>query len=683
MIKQVSKEIATPQFVTTAYKPGENDERYEQLKEAVRDLAAGQHDLHQRLEALVSVVAGIKDGNSTPAADQVSSESPAADPGTAFVPQRATRSWRAQTKRAAGFVLRHTLGTARRIWDAASPDPLWADQVVLRISGTAVNLPRLAVVQIVDEHIVDERSPDTDSVRQALSRQTDKDFACVVWHPENGACVHETSTGEVVRANYSTAKQLARALDIDYLWTLPSRVSDLPATFVETGRLLLGSEPLPFIRFERFQESAERALFWIIPELWRGDEGIDLEALDRLAQRLPERLLGKVVGHHGGYSLAPTQPVESWSRKIARRGGAYFVSARQAPRIFDHRLATLVECARSRPSEQTSVLFVIDTPLTGGVEETVATMADIFGDLGRLLVVNLAAPDDLSARRWRQLARLLPHVYSLPELFATEFFIDGLAYLIEAYKVRDLLYFSSEDAKTDQVAKLHQRFPAVHIVDHAADLPLELDLKPFDPALFTAARIADIRQHLAISNDTVLVTMVCDLIPSKRPEDFLALAHRCRDDERFVFLLVGEGSLLASLGDLNRCFGLRNLRLEPPSRPLAEILAASDIVCSTAESEPSPRTIVAALALGRPVVAPATGILPELLNDGPCGLVATEPGNLDDLEIAIRQLVTMSRRRELGAHGPKVAARVPGREALVETCRQVLSLPEVVGASAS
>ncbi len=51
------------------------------------------------------------------------------------------------------------------------------------------------------------------------------------------------------------------------------------------------------------------------------------------------------------------------------------------------------------------------------------------------------------------------------------------------------------------------------------------------------------RRDLGAPDDATLIVMVSDLITSKRPEDFLALAHRFRADDRFFFLLVGRGPL--------------------------------------------------------------------------------------------------------------------------------------------
>jgi glycosyltransferase involved in cell wall biosynthesis len=69
-----------------------------------------------------------------------------------------------------------------------------------------------------------------------------------------------------------------------------------------------------------------------------------------------------------------------------------------------------------------------------------------------------------------------------------------------------------------------------------------------------------------------------------------------------------------------------------PPQPDGELLAAaSDVVClATRTPDPFPRTVLEAMAAGRPVVAFRSGGVAELVRDGESGLLVA-PGDLDGL----------------------------------------------------
>ncbi len=56
-------------------------------------------------------------------------------------------------------------------------------------------------------------------------------------------------------------------------------------------------------------------------------------------------------------------------------------------------------------------------------------------------------------------------------------------------------------------------------------------------------------------------------------------------------------------------------------RPLAELLAAADVVCLASYTEGWPNVVHEAMACGTPVVASAVGAVPDMLPDGRCGIV--------------------------------------------------------------
>ena len=177
-----------------------------------------------------------------------------------------------------------------------------------------------------------------------------------------------------------------------------------------------------------------------------------------------------------------------------------------------------------------------------------------------------------------------------------------------------------------------------------------------------------LRHELGVDEATILVTMAGDLLTGTRPEDFLALAHRFRGDHRFFFLLVGRGPLEGTVDDLERYLGRCSFR-RLSSAPPADLLAATDLACTTSEEEPLPYYPLSALAAGLPVVAGDAGGLGELL----AGAGVTVPvGDLAAFEEAIRGLTDAAERRRLGERGRRRVEADFRLEDATERCRELL-----------
>ena len=130
---------------------------------------------------------------------------------------------------------------------------------------------------------------------------------------------------------------------------------------------------------------------------------------------------------------------------------------------------------------------------------------------------------------------------------------------------------------------------------------------------------------------------------------------RARPDAALI--IVGDGSDRVTLDVLTRELGLsRAVRLLGRRDDIPELLAASDIVAVPSVRDALPRTALEAMAAGRPVVAFATGGLPEIVRDGETGVVVPT-GDTAGLATAILRLLnddTFARR--LGAAGRRFAA---------------------------
>lgn len=120
-----------------------------------------------------------------------------------------------------------------------------------------------------------------------------------------------------------------------------------------------------------------------------------------------------------------------------------------------------------------------------------------------------------------------------------------------------------------------------------------------------------------------VVGFVARLTSVKQPGRFVDVAlELARDDPDLVFLVAGEGPLLAqmrrhaaSLGDRMRFLGWRP--------DVENVYAASDVVLLTSDNEGMPVSLIEAASVGTPAVSTDVGSAREVVVDGETGFVTT------------------------------------------------------------
>ena len=226
------------------------------------------------------------------------------------------------------------------------------------------------------------------------------------------------------------------------------------------------------------------------------------------------------------------------------------------------------------------------------------------GDELRFVVVSLARQSRLSLSRWAAVARTTSSLYLFDQAFEPVLWPSVLAEIARVHQVESLLHVGTDSWFSTQLGSLRSFLPGVKIVDQpvvssqgqlevpetsaardlvlalgestavAAErlapegkllrLPLGLDCSTLPDAGLSSARRQAIREDLGIEEGATLVTMSADLVPEKRPEDFVAVARHLRDDDSLFFLLCGEGPLSGTVQDLARCFSLSRFSLASP-----------------------------------------------------------------------------------------------------------------------
>ncbi len=610
------------------------------LAQGLADLAADSRDQQEQLALLVSAVE-----NSTPSLAGLRPKGPAVQ-----------RSQPAQGVRLLGKrLLRATFGVLRRVWQASAPE---TREVLVRMgSRPASPGPGLAVVVLTSNGI--------QGAERAVPEQTDSGFQLWAWDRIAG----KLQTRELDRQGIFDHRELISGIAGEYVAIVPGEGRPVSSTFVELVAWVVASEGVHLVEFAAFDEPGSFALSDRLVvasrKLCQRTEDNDLRAA--LGRHFPG-VTGKVVGGATGsdYVLSRlTEPARSGSRQL-HRVGRYLVSGRAG--IIEHQVAPLAIPAAT-PEGGGGLLIVLTAPLFNGLDYWLATVLRCLPQAQGAVLVAMAASNSLHLTRLNSLERCCSSVYRFEAFLEPDVWPSAInrlaarsaagmalvlgpltaaaASLTTTLPVRHLPLIATQ-ADGDPGIELHlglteiitERLRRVHAVpeDRIRQLPPLIDPGWLTEQPAEGAREAT-RQALGLPDQACLVVMIADLVPTARPEDFVALAYQFAGDQDVYFLLVGQGPLAATVADLVRYFGLVRFLLRDPTswQSGAEIIAAADVVVSTAEVDLAPVALLTAVAAGTPVVAADSELraIPEAA--GVQALAYVESGNIDQLAAAVRR----------------------------------------------
>lgn len=183
----------------------------------------------------------------------------------------------------------------------------------------------------------------------------------------------------------------------------------------------------------------------------------------------------------------------------------------------------------------------------------------------------------------------------------------------------------------------------------------------------SGAEPAEVRARLGLDPRDRLLVTVARLAPQKGLDLLLDAAGRL-DRQDLRWLVAGEGPLRPDLAARVEADGLPVL-LPGHREDAPDLLAAADLVVSTARWEGQPLWLQEALRAGAAVVATDAGGTGEVTGEA---ALLVPPGDAAALATAIRELLADDRRREaFRAAARRRAGELPTAEAVVAQLREI------------
>jgi len=193
-----------------------------------------------------------------------------------------------------------------------------------------------------------------------------------------------------------------------------------------------------------------------------------------------------------------------------------------------------------------------------------------------------------------------------------------------------------------------------------------IDLNEFSPNP-NQEETEEAKRELGITPSHKVVGTVGHLEEEKGCEYLLrAAAQVSVQDEKVIFLLVGDGSQRAKLETLAQDLGISSQVMFMGHRnDVPKLLSVMDVFVLPSLYEGLPNALLEALAACRPVVATQVGGIPEVVADGETGILIPprDPGALAGAICAL--LKDRERAREMGMAGRKRVERLFSVETMV------------------
>lgn len=547
-----------------------------------------------------------------------------------------------------GLELLHYL---RYVWRRlkGQDDGPFADHSLIETQGEDVHqLPRLGIVVTLSG---DE---DPATLSNLLAGQSELDLPFFIYTEPTGVLRSGSPEGNddsddredpddgTIVASGNLSKHLRTWAPTDYLVaTTPTLLARWPSTLCETLRLALAAEELDFL--EVLLPGADRILVQRTRH-WREGNHLDPQTL---SHDLPNGV-GKVV------NLSSTPARAELDRCFERQFGPYRYG-KSGRTLIRHRVVAAPPTespSAPTPSGRLESSLLLAEDLLAGREQL---FSDLFLRLGARRLALFGPQDPLSRERWAQLHSLrrldgeTAAIYPLAEFLPSPSLAGAVAWLAQRWGCRAAVPLAFHgDARWMVGASRENGLTVRQPPRHEAGF----ELCGYDPGggqRSAEAGIEAMRKQLGLAPRATVVLWYGDLLASRRPDVFLAMAQRHADTADTFFLMVGRGPQEGSIDDLARFLGLPNFR-RLPSLPLTFAVALSDLTCLTSQEEPLPYGLLASLSEGRPVLLPSGTPLAAWIIQHGAGMDYL-PGDAEDAAAALDRLLTSGQREAMAGQG--------------------------------
>ncbi len=441
---------------------------------------------------------------------------------------------------------------------------------------------------------------------------------------------------------------------------------------------------------------AEGAMPWRQFALYRSDAYFWDPQNDRVVPRRAERLI-KVIDIARGASSEHTTDTSN-----RRRRGPYLSSVDLGERlVVPVRDASRV--VRRRPEAGLPAVLVTAPFLArGGAEQTLLATLQHLTDRFDFTIATLAPHREERGDRRGDFRTVTERILPLGDLVHPDVMVGVLQSILDATGAEVLYNANGTTLFYDFAPRLKQSHPKLRIIDHLYDHEVGY-IERYDEGLKTAvdacvaenhviarelvegrgwakARVPviwpcgrpesdlpqpgdrelirqSLREELELGADDFVILTAARMHPQKRPLDLVLLAERVRDLPATHFVVVGGGELE---GEMDRAIAARpglNLRRLPFRTDIPELIVASDVGCLVSDFEGLPVFMLECLQLGKPFLGTRVGDLGLVLDDTGAGIVVDHPGDLDELEAAIRRLSDRSFRSKLAERALSAAPK--------------------------
>lgn len=243
------------------------------------------------------------------------------------------------------------------------------------------------------------------------------------------------------------------------------------------------------------------------------------------------------------------------------------------------------------------------------------------------------------------------HTEEFRRLLPTENHLKGI---IRGHPVLNRLLLYGTDLTIATCQSTEKAFINLGIKkDKVALLHNGIDLPSLD--YLNSLNLEAIKSEFKLSSKNI-VCNIARLAKQKNQALFIrAIPGALKEFPDTQFLIVGDGPLKAELMELAKSLGVANNVIFTGTVPSAyPILAISDMFVLSSVWEQHPMTILEAMAMQKPVIAPKLAGIPDTVIDGKTGILLP-PRDVDSLTKAILHLLrNKNEARKMGIKGKKL-----------------------------